>query len=138
VTDIVILLILLLAVAVVTDLQGNKIPNLLIVTGLVLGIVTTNHIIESISVSLFIILIFFPAYKIGALGAGDIKCIAMMSFYLTSHELLWALFYTFLTAAVYSVCKIAYYRSFQIRKSRIRLAFFLFVGTFISVGGTCL
>ena len=137
-TDIVILLILLLAVAVVTDLQGNKIPNLLIVTGLVLGIVTTNHIIESISVSLFIILIFFPAYKIGALGAGDIKCIAMMSFYLTSHELLWALFYTFLTAAVYSVCKIAYYRSFQIRKSRIRLAFFLFVGTFISVGGTCL
>lgn len=137
-TDIVIFLFLLLAVAVVTDLRSNKIPNLLIITGLVLGIITSNHIIESISVSLFIFLIFFPAFKIGALGAGDIKCIAMMSFYLTRHELLWALFYTFLTAAIYSICKILYYRSFQIRKSKIRLAFFLFIGTLISVGGTYL
>ena len=136
--DIVVLLFLLLAVAVVMDLRSSKIPNLLIITGLVLGLITTNHIIESISVSLFIILIFFPAFKIGALGAGDIKCIAMMSFYLTRYELLWAMFYAFLTAAVYSICKIVYYRSFQIRKSKVRLAFFLFMGTLISVGGTYL
>jgi len=138
VTDIVILLLLLLAVAVVTDLRSNKIPNLLIVVGLVIGMATTNHIVESISVSLFIILVFFPTFKIGALGAGDIKCIAMMSFYMTRHELLWALFYTFLIAAVYSVGKIVYYHSFQIRKSKVRLAIFLFVGTLISVGGTYL
>lgn len=137
-TDIVILLFLLLAVAVITDLRNNKIPNLLIITGLVIGAVTTNHIIESISVFLFIILIFFPAFKTGALGAGDIKCIAMMGFYLTRQELLWTLFYTFLTAAVYSAGKCLYYRSVQVRKSKIRLAFFLFVGTLISVGGTYL
>lgn len=137
-TDIVILLFLLLAVAVVTDLYSNKIPNLLIITGLVMGIITTNHFIENISVSLLIILIFFPAFKIGALGAGDIKCIAMMSFYMSRQELLWALFYTFLTAAVYSVGKIVYYHSLHIRKRKVRLAFFLFVGTLISVGGTYL
>lgn len=136
--DIVILLLLLLAIAVITDLCSNKIPNLLIVTGLVIGMITSNHFIENISVSLFIILIFFPVFKIGALGAGDIKCIAMMSFYITRQELMWALFYTFLTAAVYSVGKIVYYHSFQIRKSKVRLAFFLFMGTLISVGGTYL
>ncbi len=137
-TDIVILLYLLLAVAVITDLRSNKIPNLLVLTGTVIGIITTNHFIESISVFIFIILIFFPAFKIGALGAGDIKCIAMMSFYVTRQELLWALFYAFLAAAGYSVCKILYYRSFQVRKSKVRLAFFLFVGTLISMGGTYL
>ena len=137
-TNIVILLYLLLAVAVITDLRSNKIPNLLVLTGTVIGIITTNHFIESISVFIFIILIFFPAFKIGALGAGDIKCIAMMSFYVTRQELLWALFYAFLAAAGYSVCKILYYRSFQVRKSKVRLAFFLFVGTLISMGGTYL
>jgi len=138
VKDIVVLLFLLLAVAVITDLCSNKIPNPLIIAGVIIGIITTNHLFESIFVFIFCILIFFPAFKIGALGAGDIKCIAMMSFYLTRHELLWALFYTFLTAAIYSICKILYYRSFQIRKSKIRLAFFLFIGTLISVGGTYL
>ena len=136
--DIVVLLFLLLAVAVITDLHSNRIPNLLIITGTVIGVITTNHFIESISVFLFCILIFFPAFTIGALGAGDIKCIAMMSFYLTRQELLWALFYTFLTATIYSVSKILYYHSFQVRKSKVRLAFFLLVGTFISVGGTYL
>ena len=136
--DIRVLLFLLLAVAVITDLYSNRIPNLLIITGTVIGIITTNHLLESISVSIFCILIFFPAFTIGTLGAGDIKCIAMMSFYLTRQELLWALFYTFLTAAVYSVCKIMYYRSFQVRKSKVQLAFFLLVGAFISVGGTYL
>lgn len=136
--DIVILLFLLLAAAVVTDLRSNRIPNWLIIMGLIMGIATTNHFIESISVFIFIILIFFPAFTIGALGAGDIKCIAMISFYLTRQEMLWALFYTFLTAAGYSVCKILYYRSFQVRKSKVRLAVFLFAGTLISVGGTYL
>lgn len=137
-TYIVSLLLLLLAVAVITDLRSNKIPNLLIVIGLVIGIVTTNHFFSSISIFVLSILIFFPAYKIGALGAGDIKCIAMMSFYLTQQELLWTLFYSFLTAAGYAVCKMAYYRSYQMRENKIRLAFFLFLGTLISVGGAYL
>ena len=136
--DIVVLLFLLLAVAVITDLHSNKIPNLLIIAGMVIGVITTNHLIESISVFIFFILIFFPAFRIGALGAGDIKCIAMMSFYLTQQELLWALFYSFLAAAIYSICKTWYYRSFQVRKSKVRLAFFLFVGALTSVGGTYL
>ena len=131
-------MLLLLAVAVVTDLRSNKIPNLLILTGLVLGIIITNHFIESISVFLFIILIFFPLFKIGALGAGDIKCIAMMSFYMTRQELLMAMFYAFLSAAGFGICKIIYYRSLEVRKSKVRLAFFLFTGTLISVGGTYL
>ncbi len=136
--DIVVLLFLLLAVAVITDLLSNKIPNLLIMAGIVIGVLTTHHLIESISVFIFCILIFFPVFTIGALGAGDIKCIAMMSFYLTRQEWLWALFYSFLAAAVYSVCKIGYYRSFQVRRSKVRLAFFLLVGALISVGGTYL
>lgn len=137
-TNIVILLFLLLSVAVITDHRSDKIPNLLIIVGMVIGIVTTNHFFESISSFLFIILIFFPLFCIGALGAGDIKCIAMISFYLTQQQLLWAVFYTFLLASVFSVCKIIFYRSFEVRKSKVHLAVPILLGTLISVGGTYL
>ena len=131
-------LILLLAIAVITDLRSDKIPNLLILTGMAVGMVTTNHLLESISNFVFIILIFFPLFRIGALGAGDIKCIAMMSFYLTGGQLLWALFCSFLVAAAYSIWKILCYRSLEVRKSKIHLAVPLLLGTLISVGGTYL
>lgn len=129
-------LFLLLAVAVITDLRSDKIPNWLILIGSIVGIWMTDHFFKSISVFIFIILIFFPLFRIGALGAGDVKSIAMISFYLTLAQLLEAVFYAFLLASAFSVCKILYYRSFQQRK--IHLALPIFLGVLISIGGSYL
>lgn len=136
-TGIDVFLLLLLAIAVITDMQSSRIPNGLVLTGLAVGIWTTNYLSRSISICIFSILIFFPLFLIGALGAGDIKCMAMMSFYLSPQQLLMAIFYAFLTAAVFSIYKMLRSRLIQ-RKNKIQLALPIFLGVLISVGGTYL
>ena len=136
-TDIVFILLLLLAIAVITDTSGSRIPNSLILIGLAAGIWTTNHLSKSISICIFSILIFSPLFLVGALGAGDIKCLAMMSFYLLPEQLLMTTFYTFLLAALFSIYALFKKRIFS-RKCKIQLALPMFFGVLISVGGTYL
>ena len=136
-TGIVFILLLLLAIAVITDTSDSRIPNSLILIGLAAGIWTTNHLSKSISICIFSILIFFPLFLVGALGAGDIKCLAMMSFYLLPEQLLMAMFYTFLLAALLSIFKMLKIGSFS-KKLKIQLALPMFFGVLISVGGTYL
>ena len=128
-------LLLLLATAAITDMRSCRIPNILILAGLAVGIWTTNHFNRSISICIFSILIFFPLFLIGALGAGDIKCLAIMSFYLLPERLLMAWFYTFLLAAVWGICKMLKNRR-VLHNYKIQLALPMFLGTLISVGGT--
>lgn len=136
-TGIEIFLLLLLAIAVITDTFSSRIPNGLILIGLAAGIWTTSHLSRSISICIFSILIFFPLFLVGALGAGDIKCLAMMSFYLLPEQLLMTTFYTFLLAAFFSIHAIFKKRIFS-RKCKIQLALPMFLGVLISVGGTYL
>ena len=77
-------LVILLFVAVFTDFRSGKIPNLLILMGSMAGIVMGQQVCCHVLQALFVILLFFPFYLIRALGAGDIKCIAMSSLYLTA------------------------------------------------------
>ena len=130
-------LLLLLAIAVITDTLSSRIPNGLILIGLAAGIWTTNHLSKSISIFIFSILIFFPLFLFGALGAGDIKCLAMMSFYLLPEQLLMTMFYTFLLATLLSIFKMLKNRTFS-KKIKIQLALPMFFGVLISVGGTYL
>lgn len=130
-------LLLLLAIAVITDTLSSRIPNILILIGLAAGIWTTNHLSRSISICIFSILIFFPLFLVGALGAGDIKCLAMMSFYLLPEQLLMTTFYTFLLAAIFSIFKMIKIHIFS-KKLKVQLALPMFLGVLISVGGTYL
>lgn len=137
-TKITVFLLLLLAVAVITDSRYGKIPNWLIVIGLLVGIWVAEERLEKIAVAVLIILIFYPLFTIGALGAGDIKCIAMISLYLKTEQILATLFFIFLTAAIFSVGKIFYHHSLEQIKSKIHLALPILVGVLISIGGTYL
>jgi len=61
----------------------------------------------------------------------------MMSFYLLPEQLLMAMFYTFLLAALLSILKMLKIGSFS-KKLKIQLALPMFLGVLISVGGTYL
>lgn len=134
---------ILLLTAVFTDWKGGKIPNLLIITGSIAGICMAEQPFQGILRILSVIIVFFPFYLVRALGAGDIKCIAMTSLYLTPGQLLRAILYTFLIAALMSVFKIIQVRSRRKEKVPLRcltihLAFPIFMGVLLSTGGDLL
>ncbi len=136
-------LVFLLVIAVFTDWKQGKIPNWLILTGVVAGIIITKELYQSILQAFFVIIAFFPFFLLKALGAGDIKCIAMSALYLTSEQLLQTVLYTFLIAAVMSVFKVFWFwfiskETGSLRCLTIHLAFPVFLGVLISTGGDLL
>ena len=95
-----------------------------------------DNILQAISV----IILFFPFYLLRALGAGDIKCIAMTALYLQPHQFQKSILYTFLVAAVISLIKIFYikFRSkekISLHSITIHFAFPIFAGVLLSIGG---
>ena len=96
----VVLLLGLLGVAVVSDLRNHRIPNLLVLVGLVLGMVGQTWAFGFVGLghSLLGILIgfalFLPMYMVGGMAAGDVKLMAMAGAFLTPHEALWAAFFS--------------------------------------------
>ena len=90
----------LLGVAVVSDLRRHRIPNLLVLLGLVLGLVGQTWAAGFIGLghSLLGMLIgfgvFLPMYAAGGMAAGDVKLMAMAGAFLTPHDALWAAFFS--------------------------------------------
>ena len=84
----VVLLLGLLGVAVVSDLRSHRIPNLLVLLGLVLGLVGQTWAAGFIGLghSLLGMLIgfgiFLPMYAVGGMAAGDVKLMAMAGAFL--------------------------------------------------------
>lgn len=135
-----IFLAILLLAAVFTDWKSGKIPNLLISAGSIAGIFTVEDPRSHIVQALFIIIGFFPFYLMRALGAGDIKCIAMTALYLTPEQLLYSILYAFLMALIISFIRILCmkFRSqekFSLRSITVHLAFPIFTGVLLSIGG---
>ena len=136
-------LVFLLVIAVFTDWKEGKIPNWLILTGFVAGIIINKEPYHSILQALFVLVVFFPFFLLKALGAGDIKCIAMAALYLSSEQLLQTILFTFLIAAVMSVFKVLWFRFLKketgsLRCLTIHLAFPILLGVLISTGGDLL
>ena len=94
------LLLGLLGIAVVSDLRNHRIPNLLVLLGLVLGVVGQTWAAGFIGLghSLLGMLIgfgiFLPMYAVGGMAAGDVKLMAMVGAFLTPHDALWAAFFS--------------------------------------------
>ena len=86
---ILIILVLLSGLAAVLDFCKGKIPNVLILTGCSYGlfrIIYHQEVLKFVPGILFPLIILFPLYKIGVLGAGDIKLFSMIGFYVTPME----------------------------------------------------
>lgn len=112
---ILIILVLLSLLAAVMDFYEGKIPNLLILTGCCYGLIRMiyyHDVLKSIPGILFPIIVLFPIYKIGVIGAGDIKLFSMIGFYFTFMETLFCIFTSFVLGAVFSAISIVRHENF--------------------------
>lgn len=118
------LLLLLLFLAAYMDLKTDRIPNKLIVAGIVSGISGTLWFcldFRQTAFSVFLaFLLLYPLFKIGALGAGDVKIFIMIGSFLAVREYLTVMVLSFLIGAFFSLVKI-----FAERNGRERMRYFL-------------
>ncbi|MNF81406.1 Type IV leader peptidase family protein [compost metagenome] len=101
-----VLLIGLLGVAVVSDLLRHRIPNMLVLVGLVLGLIGQMYSggVSGLGDSLLGILIcfalFLPMYAFGGMAAGDVKLMAMVGSFLPFQYALWAAMFSLVAGGV--------------------------------------
>ena len=101
-----VLLIGLLGVAVVSDLLRHRIPNMLVLVGLALGLIGQMHSdgVGGLGGSLLGILIcfalFLPMYAFGGMAAGDVKLMAMVGSFLPFQLALWAAMFSLIAGGV--------------------------------------
>ncbi|PBJ26450.1 Type IV leader peptidase family protein [Pseudomonas sp. ACN8] len=101
-----VLLIGLLGVAVVSDLLHHRIPNMLVLVGLALGLIGQMYSggVSGLGDSLLGILIcfalFLPMYAFGGMAAGDVKLMAMVGSFLPFHYALWAAMFSLIAGGV--------------------------------------
>ena len=115
---ILIVLALVLCLAAVLDFYKGKIPNILILAGSCYGMIRLLYyqdMIRHIPGILFPIIILFPLYKIGVIGAGDIKLFSLLGFHFTFMETIFCIFTAFVTGAVISAISFIRYDNFTER-----------------------
>lgn len=112
-----------LFVACFHDYRYKKIPNWVIVLLFSWGCVCAwnygglFYLIEYIYVGLLIILVFFPFFRLGMLGAGDIKLLGVCSPFFPSEKILAFLFFTMAISAFFSIIKMIRFKNFKERFS---------------------
>jgi prepilin peptidase CpaA len=110
------LLLSLLLVAVVTDLRSRRIPNALVLTGICLAFVAHALALRAevpalagtpwwapftgLAAGLAALM---PLYLLRALGAGDLKLLAMVGAFVGAPAVLWAAVYTLLAGGLLSL-----------------------------------
>lgn len=104
------MLFLLLILAALADLKTDRIPNGFIAVGVTIGLAGSQPYGPGLShsvISMFLaFLLLYPLFKIGTLGAGDIKVLIMTGSFLAVKEFTAVLTASFVTGAVFSVMKL--------------------------------
>ena len=101
------------SIAVYSDLRSYRIPNLCIITGVIVGLIMTGMsystagVFESLADMFLIFIAFYPFYLLGGIGAGDVKLFIMTGGYIRGVELFQYMFVTMAIAAVWSIVKMA-------------------------------
>ena len=103
-----VVLMALLAAAAWTDIRSNRIPNALVVAGLVLGIafglapggIGAKDMALGLATGL---VLFLPCYALGVMGAGDVKLMAMAGTFLGVKATLLAVVTTFAAGGVLAI-----------------------------------
>lgn len=99
----------LLAIASIFDIFSRKVPNLLILLGLSVGIFLNAFYSSDLGFTqsvyggfLGFLLFFYPFYK-GHLGAGDVKLFAMAGVFIGPYLTLWAFVFVILCGGFFSL-----------------------------------
>ncbi len=131
-----IILIMLLIAATVYDCTTDKIPNQLVLIGMILGMINSvvtlqiKGILLSIGSVVAVVLGLFLLFVIKGLGAGDIKLLAMTSAFLHK-EVITIIILSFLFGGVLSIIKLI---KKTVSNSQICLAFGLAKQAFLIRG----
>ena len=103
------------------DIRWGIVPNRFILVSFILGILRITGIegwqgiwfhIPSVFIPL---LLLFPLYCIGVLGAGDIKLFSMMGCFLSLKEMMFHILFSFLIGAVISLFLLLWRKNFMSR-----------------------
>lgn len=115
------LLILLLIIAVLMDFRYDRIYNGWIILGILLGISLRilgkglPGIYGAIAAMLLSFCILYPIYKIGALGAGDVKLLVMVGSFVSAGRSLRIIAFSFIIGSVFSIVKMISEENFRER-----------------------
>ena len=107
----------MLGIACYFDYRKGKIPNLLLIAMLVSGEILTGicgrprEMIGFLLKGIGVILFLYPMFRIGAVGAGDVKLYGICAGYLPLNKFLFFLFFSLLIAAAISLIKIMVQKS---------------------------
>lgn len=115
---ILIVLVLLLSAAAICDFYRGKIPNILIAAGCCYGMLRLlyhQEILRALPGIIIPVMVLFPLYKIGTIGAGDLKLLSMLGFYFNFMETLFCIFLAFVLGAVISISSFIRYKNFEER-----------------------
>lgn len=110
----------ILSVAVLTDLRRHRIPNQLVVIGLLLGLITQlvvngpRELGLGILGALLGLACFMPFYALRAMGAGDVKLMAVVGLFMGPRGLLYAVALSLIAGGV---CAIGYLAWRMVRAS---------------------
>lgn len=100
----------MLLLATLADLKSDRIPNGFVMFGIVIGVLCSlwhdSDIRHTVISMLLAFLLLYPLFKIGALGAGDVKVFMMIGSFVRVKELLWVLITSFVIGALCSLIKL--------------------------------
>lgn len=109
---------LLMIPIVFCDIKYHKIPNKLIILGMVsscVGRLWEKGFIGlgmSLGCMLIPFLLLFPLFVMRMIGAGDIKLFCMLAFMMTPEQIIYLLFYACLIGGIWAVIKMIRNKSF--------------------------
>ncbi len=103
---------LLLAAACFCDYRKRKIPNYLVAFIVVLGVWFRLQrdgvwgIVFFAGEAALVMVLFYPVFRVGAVGAGDVKLLGVTAGYLPFEKILFFLFFSMLIAAIISIVRL--------------------------------
>lgn len=113
---------ILVFIAVYHDIKYRKIPNLLVIIGLLIAFlklilftISLNEILSFVLGLCIPIVILFLLFKIRTLGAGDIKLLAVIGFMVGSQRIVHIIIYSMFIAAIYGIILIFIGKDFKAR-----------------------
>ncbi len=117
-----------LLIACYYDYRYRRVPNWLMCGILTVGvarcIVMQDKAIFFFFLNMiFLICLLYPFFRLGTLGAGDVKLFGVCGGYLTSDRILYFLFFSLLIAAIFSLIKLVTQRNIKER--------FLYIGDYL-------
>lgn len=116
-----IVLLLILLAAVYTDYRQGRIPNWIILFGVISGLLISflhggiGFFLEALGGMFLPVVLLYPAFVIGGLGAGDLKLFAVVGSYLGIKGVLISLIIAFVVGAIVSLVKMIRFHNFKER-----------------------